>query len=241
MMFGKIINFFRSCRRAKPLLTRNYQDQLDQINIPDNLLDPIDFDLFRDPVITQYGHVYSRHTITTHLRNAQVDPFTNQPLTLQMLSQPPQEITNLINGVNLLKNNTLDSITRNPKNVNTLLTTYQAQLNQLNEAMGASLQRQIVQGQIRTVKNNLKIDVNNPAHTAFWQTKGKSGRNIPTHVNGMMRAANGEYHSVGDFISEINRRRQMSFCSRFFKYFFRDDSTKSLYNLSNNLRTFVVR
>ena len=55
-------------------------------DVPDELLDPLTFELMRDPVrLPSSNMVVDRSTITQHLLSNNVDPFNRQTLTMDML------------------------------------------------------------------------------------------------------------------------------------------------------------
>ena len=234
---------------------KNHPDQLDlrdlselilkqfnEIPIPNNLLDPFLFKPFVDPVITPYGHVYSNQTIMRHLNEANVDPITRQPLTRGQLHQAPQEIIAILTKLEKLQSATKKSIVEDPKSASTIFETYRSHLILLDIDMEVILKKQIIQGTIRMIKNNLKIDATNKDHIAFWQHKGKSGKNIPDHVHNMMKVAKENYDFVEDFLDAVNDERRLSASSKFFKHCFRSNVTLDLYNQSDeNIRSFVVR
>lgn len=63
---------------------------LDSINkdddIPEDLIDPLSYELFHDPVITPSGITYEKSIILDHLdRNGKFDPLTKQPLNPDQL------------------------------------------------------------------------------------------------------------------------------------------------------------
>lgn len=66
-------------------------------SIPDDLIDPLSFEIFTDPVITPSGITYERSLIVDHLfKNGQFDPVTKQLLTQNQL-YPNLAIKNSVN------------------------------------------------------------------------------------------------------------------------------------------------
>ncbi len=57
---------------------------------PDELCDPITFNIIHQPVITPSGHIYEEKTIREHLAHAQTDPLNNKPLTATKLRACPE-------------------------------------------------------------------------------------------------------------------------------------------------------
>jgi STIP1 family protein 1 len=68
---------FQVFRRSKP----SHQAK----EAPLGLIDPITFQVFRDPVMAPSGHTYEKGTILAHLRQNQTDPITRQALTANQL------------------------------------------------------------------------------------------------------------------------------------------------------------
>lgn len=216
--------------------------QFNEVIIPNSFLDPLSFKPFVDPVITPQGHVYSCLSILRHLSEVAVDPLSQLPLTQGQLHQAPQEILAILKRFKALQSDTEKSIMHDPVSVTAILENYQKKLLFLNMEMEAVLQKQITQGTIKTIKNNLKIDSNNKDHINFWQSKGKSGNTTPDHVRNMMKVAKDHYDSVEDFLDAINHERRLSASSKFFKHCFRSNTTIDLYNQSDeNIKSFVVR
>ena len=59
--------------------------------IPDNFLDPISFDLIKDPVkLPSSGQILDRKTIKQHLLNDEHDPFNRAPLKYIDLIEVPE-------------------------------------------------------------------------------------------------------------------------------------------------------
>src|SRR6185437_8833352 len=98
-------------------------------------------------------------------------------------------------------------------------------------------QQYITQGVIRSIKNNLKIDLDNPKHIIFWQD---SRKNIPNHIAQLMQVANQEYATTEDFIVALDKMRKKSCCNRFFTFIFIDKRRSRLTNPNSNLRTLVI-
>lgn len=64
-------------------------------DIPEEFLDPIMQTIMKDPVSLPSGNVIDRLTITKHLLTDSTDPFTRNPLTLDML-EPCVDLKNKI-------------------------------------------------------------------------------------------------------------------------------------------------
>ncbi len=227
--------------RFKRLLTKKRSVQIQKqidinlFKIPENFLDPIDYKPFIDPVMTPFGHLYSRHIITTYLQGNQTDPFTRQPLTLDMLDVPPADIRQLITNHHYLRSNILDAKIHSEE----LLLKYQTESDKLNQEMEILRERYVNQGVIRAIKNNLKIDIHNPEHLAVW--RGKCRKEIPAHIDRLMQIADEEYKTAEDFTKAINKARQRECCSRFFNFISCNAREYFLSDSSKNVRTLVIR
>lgn len=53
--------------------------------VPDYLVDTINFEVMHDPVMTKNGHSYERTTLIEHLKRSPTDPLTREPLTIDEL------------------------------------------------------------------------------------------------------------------------------------------------------------
>src|SRR6185437_15752619 len=96
------------------------------LDIPESFLDPIDYEFLVDPVMTPYGQIYSRQTITGHLKNNnKLDPKTNQPISLQELDHVPKSIIQLIRLHADLQKNTMKNIEENHEQTKEYLGSYQ--------------------------------------------------------------------------------------------------------------------
>lgn len=205
--------------------------------IPVEFIDSISMEPFNDPVMTRYGHIYCRVGLLTHLQNYPTDPLTGQKLALQDVYEVPSEvISNLIwfNGLLRRFNESKNPIEK--RNIHREMTS-------LARGMATIKQTLIDKRRaIETIKENLKIDINNLAHINFWRNKGKGGDKIPEHVYNMMNVARNNYETVDQFLFALNQARYVSKTSRFFKNCFRDDITKQLYNADNeNIKTLSFR
>lgn len=219
--------------------------ELNTVPVPENFTDPLLFEPFVDPVMTSYGRIYSSRSIKRHLASIASDPLTHEPLTLGQLYQPPQDILRILDDFNklrlVIKSKILEA--NDTDTISNLIASYRFRLVQLDDKMGKACKQQVMDAEIRRIKNNLKLDETNSEHIQFWESKGKGGHNIPTHVRKMMSAANdSSYESVEDFLAAVNAERHGSGCDAFLMFGFRDKTTKELYHQRDeNLKTFVVR
>ncbi|ODV77795.1 U-box-domain-containing protein [Suhomyces tanzawaensis NRRL Y-17324] len=60
----------------------NYAKDTKRIDPPDNLCDPISFNLFHEPVVTPSGHTYEKAWLWHHLSLHDYDPLTRQKLSI---------------------------------------------------------------------------------------------------------------------------------------------------------------
>ncbi len=219
--------------------------EFDKTTIPPNLIDPLLFEPFVDPVMTAYGRIYSSRSIKRHLLSVSADPLTQEPLTVGQLYQPPKEIMSILDAFNQLRTEKKKRLleANDTDTVSIVMSSYRFRLIQLDTKMAAACKQLVTDTAIRTIKNNLKLDERNKDHIRFWQSKGKGGDTIPIHVQNMMKAANdSSYETVEDFLAAVNAERRSSRCDSFFKYAFRDEATRNLYRQRDeNLKTFVVR
>lgn len=214
---------------------------IDAVEIPQELLDPIEYSLLVDPVVTPSGHCYSRASILKQLQVRQIDPMAgHQPLTFDQLRPAPPEITRILEQIPRQRKATRNALLTAEANVVGILKQYQQFLDDLGKQMEAVLQNLVLQGNIQQIKNRLKIDINNPAHLAYWQGKGSWGREMPNHIHQMMRVAALRHESVEDFIRAIERARQLSLWHRFFNYLLADAQTNNITS-TNDLRNLTIR
>ncbi|RLN75245.1 hypothetical protein DYB28_009425, partial [Aphanomyces astaci] len=70
---------------VEDLFKSNTQDEAMLGDIPDEFMDPLLWQLMKEPVTLPSGYVVDRATITQHLMNDASDPFTRSPLTVDQL------------------------------------------------------------------------------------------------------------------------------------------------------------
>ncbi len=219
--------------------------EFNNIPTPIHFTDPLLYELYVDPVITNHGRIYSRRSIMRHLESTSSDPLTNEPLFPPFkISAAPQEIMDLIEEYSKFKKITKEKIlaAKDSDETEELIRMYQLRLIQLDIDMAEACNELVVEAGIKAIKNNLKIDSTNFEHRAFWSSKGLFHKKIPTTVNKMMVAANDSYNSVDEFIEVINAERRSSYCGKLFKNWFRDSTTRSLYEQEDDkIKNFVVR
>mmetsp|Transcript_17752 Transcript_17752/g.24953 ORF Transcript_17752/g.24953 Transcript_17752/m.24953 type:complete len:262 (+) Transcript_17752:3-788(+) len=87
----------RDCTQFETVLTKvaEYHSALEAEEeilgeIPDEYLDGLTYDLMKDPVRLPSQNVLDRNTITRHLMNVPLDPFTRAPLSLDMVEEMPE-------------------------------------------------------------------------------------------------------------------------------------------------------
>jgi len=230
-MFAKLKNCFRLKNRKKILTPE------EDFSIPEEFIDSISLDPLNNPIMTRYGHLYSRSEIITHLQGYQTDPLTGQKLTLPHLYEPPIEITVILTRFNALLRRREESNNRTEKHA------LHQEITALGREMTAVKQTLIDRRRsIETIKTNLKIDIDNPEHIHFWQSKGKGRTTMPVHVHDMMIVASKNHATLDHFLVALNQARYVSRTSRFFKNCFRSNETKQLYNANNeNIKTLSFR
>ncbi|HSW93537.1 MAG TPA: U-box domain-containing protein [Gammaproteobacteria bacterium] len=218
------------------------EEWVDEVEIPKSLTDSISWELFKEPVVTPYGHVYSRAVILQNLmgRN-KVCPLSNQPLREDLLSDAPPAITAVLSNFHTMRAQVIAAITATPAEKDVHIAAYRTGLAGLDQAMEQARGHLITQANnIQRIKNQLQINRNDQKHTDFWKTKGKSGQNIPDHVQQMMDVAAQPYMKVSDFTKAIDDARQLSWSSRFFKACSRAPETKLLYE-TKDLSKLTIR
>lgn len=77
-------------------------DGSDDDSIPDNLKCPITLAIFKDPVMTPFGHTYERSAIKAHIAQKKTDPLTGKPLDLNDLV-PNRAIKDMVNVFQQMK------------------------------------------------------------------------------------------------------------------------------------------
>ncbi|RHY07036.1 hypothetical protein DYB36_005379 [Aphanomyces astaci] len=82
---AKVAAFDSFAQTVEDLFKSNTQDEAMLGDIPDEFMDPLLWQLMKEPVTLPSGYVVDRATITQHLMNDASDPFTRSPLTVDQL------------------------------------------------------------------------------------------------------------------------------------------------------------
>ena len=69
------------------LAQESSQAEISTDDVPDEFLDPIMSTLMTDPVVLPSGYILDRSTIARHVLSDQTDPFTRQPLSMEMVKE----------------------------------------------------------------------------------------------------------------------------------------------------------
>uniref|UniRef100_T1ISF9 Ubiquitin conjugation factor E4 B n=1 Tax=Strigamia maritima TaxID=126957 RepID=T1ISF9_STRMM len=91
----EIVQFRGFAKRVEEILIQNRKREVDYSDAPDEFRDPLMDTVMEEPVILPSGTIMDRAIIVRHLLNSNTDPFTRQPLTMDMLS-PATELKNRI-------------------------------------------------------------------------------------------------------------------------------------------------
>mmetsp|Transcript_1783 Transcript_1783/g.3729 ORF Transcript_1783/g.3729 Transcript_1783/m.3729 type:complete len:192 (-) Transcript_1783:134-709(-) len=89
---GYIAQFWAFVQRLKEMESDQMELDAQLGDVPEELLDPISFELMTDPVLLPTsGNIMDRSTISRHLLSDETDPFNRQRLTADML-EPASEV-----------------------------------------------------------------------------------------------------------------------------------------------------
>lgn len=226
----------------------------------------------RVPVITKYGHLFDKESLSAWINRAQSCPLTRAELTkddiyeyedltlfIEDVTGMMKDQSNLINKINKM---TLEEKAKVFKNV----VDFKKKSTDKNKELLALLiskkndiviQKQ-VQQEIQQIKIQLLIDIQNLEHLRFWQFQIKTKKGgktilfngqlfrVPTRVAKIFNTAGKQYRSVENFLYAINKARQNSIqlklTSNPFSIFVRSETTKQLYNATNDeIKNLVLR
>jgi len=86
---ANIISFAQLTQKV-PEVAKIQKEQEDDTEVPDEFLDPLLFQVMKDPVNLPSGQIVDRDTISRHLLNDPTNPFTRAHLTMEMIVPNPE-------------------------------------------------------------------------------------------------------------------------------------------------------
>jgi len=84
-----IIRFAQLTQKVQEV-AKIQKEQEDDTEVPDEFLDPLLFQVMKDPVNLPSGQIVDRDTISRHLLNDPTNPFTRAHLTMEMIVPNPE-------------------------------------------------------------------------------------------------------------------------------------------------------
>ena len=219
-----------------------------ECEIPEDFFCPITLDIFDHPVVTRYGHLFSKYQLTHSLALHGYCPLTRKPLTKNDLIED-SNLNHLINEVKLQHqkiNTTINELKKMDdavvlqKDIQIYHAVIEVKTKQLHEIVNALVADDI--------KNRLKIDKNKEEHLQYWSEQNRScfhGRGgveirhpgshslfrVPTRVYHMIQAASEQHSSQHKLVDAIDyaRVRKSPLYNNPFSFLTRKPITASVY------------
>lgn len=202
------------------------QTLLNECEAPENLQCSILQEMPRDPVVTPYGHLFSRAAINNWIATHHTCPLTRQPLQQSdlmehknlatMIEVVTHQFHDLEQAINNMSANDEENIRQRIEVFNSFITL-------TNQDAAAELESVREQTLIMAIKNHLKLDINNHHHLEYWQqhshvkfdlcahvhdTVFPESYRIPKLIHDLMIIADQDYSTKSDFKAALDARRK---------------------------------
>ncbi len=208
-----------------PALTKLKNDLIAECDLPDNLLCSILQDIPEQLVVTPYGNVFDKASITNWINTHHTCPLTRQPLQLHDLMENAK-LTALATTIQQHLKELAEQINHmsmsDTAKIRDKISVFNSLVALTNQDAADVLEFIRQQSMIMTLKNNLQLDINNHHHLLYWQQQANPKLDvcvevrdtvfatiyrIPQVIHELMLIADQSYTSKEEFKRALNAQR----------------------------------